>query len=360
MLWGAFHFLTVRQNALVRVLVAPDSFAGSLSAVQAAAAIAQGWSAGAPHDVVRTVPLSDGGPGFVDVFAGRVEVLTVTGPLGDPTPAQIVIDGDTAYIESAQACGRHLVPVLSSETFRNGTTFGVGQLLQAALDVGVKRIVIGLGGSATNDGGQGVIAAFGSFDAAKSALHGVEVVVATDVDNPLLGPQGAAAVYGPQKGATPADVDVVEAQLATWVAELGAAQIAQRAGAGAAGGLGFGLLLLGGIRKSGIEVVAAATHLADHIRDADLVITGEGSFDWQSLRGKVVSGVAHLASRAGVPVIVIAGQVLTGRREFSALGIESAYALAESPQEVQAAMADAANMLEKRAARLARSWSPQS
>lgn len=359
LLFGALHILTVRQNALVRVLIAPDSFAGSLSAREVAAAIARGWSKGAPHDQITTLPLSDGGPGFVDVFNGQTHAVTVSGPMGEEVLANFVIADQTAYIESAQACGRHLLAELTSHTIRTATTRGVGALIQAALSTGVRRIVIGLGGSATNDGGKGLIDAFGSVDAAISALRDIELVVATDVDNPLLGPQGASAVYGPQKGATPSDVEFLEEQLSMWVRDLGAQQIAQRAGAGAAGGLGFALMVIGGTRKSGIEVVAQATNLADAIAHSDLVITGEGSFDWQSLRGKVVSGVAHLASRVGIPVIVLAGQVWTGRREFSALGIESAYALAETPAEVAAAMADAAGMLERRAERLARSWSPQ-
>lgn len=357
---AAVHEMTLsHHNGSVRVLIAPDSFAGSLSAPDAAEAIAKGWRAGAPHDEVSVLPLSDGGPGFLDVFEGRIEIVKVSGPLGDPVDARILLDRSTAYIESAEACGRHLLSALTSETFQNGTTRGVGQLLKAALSIeGVERIVIGLGGSATNDAGRGLIESFGSVDDAKAALANVELVVATDVDNPLLGPQGAAAVYGPQKGATPTDVDDVESKVSEWVNQLGAQQISQRAGAGAAGGLGFALLLMGGIRTSGIEFVSKSTDLQERVKSADLVITGEGSFDWQSLRGKVVSGVAHFASRAGVPVIVLAGQVLTGRREFSALGIESAYALAETPHEVAVAMADAAGLLEKRAARLARSWSP--
>lgn len=342
----------------MRVLIAPDSFAGSLTATEAAEAIARGWKSGAPHDVVTILPLSDGGPGFVDVFSGQVELVTVSDPLGRAVPARIVVDEGTAYLESAQACGRHLLEQLSSETVLTGSSRGVGEMLAAALSLPVQRIVIGLGGSATNDGGKGVIDFFGSLDNATAALRGVELVVATDVDNPLLGPQGATAVYGPQKGATRADVDILEERLSSWVSSINGSQLAQRAGAGAAGGLGFALMAMGGVRKSGIEVVASATGLAERISDADLVITGEGSFDWQSLRGKVVSGVAHLASRVGVPVIVLAGQVLTGRREFSALGIESAYALAESPDQIAAAIADAAGLLERRSARLARSWSP--
>jgi glycerate kinase len=352
----------------VRVLIAPDSFTGSLSAAQAAEAIALGWSQSAAHDALTLLPLSDGGPGFADVFAGqpgaRVEAVTVRGPLGDPTPGQIVVNGDVAYIESAQACGRHLLDAVSSETVMSASTSGVGEMLRAALAIdGVHTITIGLGGSASNDGGAGLIEALGGLEAARLLCAGRSIIVATDVDNPMLGPQGSTAVYGPQKGAKPADIPVLEQRLERWVEQLAlldaqVRSLAVRPGSGAAGGLGFALLALGGVRASGIEVVAAATGLRDRVAASDLVITGEGSFDWQSLRGKVVSGVAALASRVGVPVLVIAGQVLTGRREYSALGIESAYALAESPAEVEAVMADAAGALTRRAARIARSWSP--
>lgn len=356
------------KNVPVRVLIAPDSFTGSLSAVQAADAMAAGWRTSAPGDEIAILPLSDGGPGFADVFTqdiqAHVTALTVQGPLGEPTPAQIVVVGDAAYLESAQACGRHLVPAVSSETVLRASTFGVGQMIEAAIATpGVSRITVGLGGSASNDGGRGAIDALGGLEQGRRKLAGYSLVAATDVDNPMLGPQGSTAVYGPQKGAKPADIAVLEERLGAWVEHLAdmdaqVRSLAMRPGSGAAGGLGFGLLALGAVRASGIEVVAEATGLREQVAMSDLVVTGEGSFDWQSLRGKVVSGVATLASRVGVPVVVIAGQVLTGRREYSALGIESAYALAETPADVEAVMADAAGALQRRTARVARTWSP--
>jgi glycerate 2-kinase len=346
----------------VRVLIAPDSFSGSLSAIQAAEAIAQGWLAAAPRDEITMLPLSDGGPGFADVFAGLAgadtHLATVRGPLGEPTPAHIVVIGQHAYIESAQACGRHLLSSTSSETVLHATTYGVGELLAAARAIdGITEITIGLGGSATNDGGAGLIAALGGLDSARESLSGVSLTIATDVDNPMLGPQGSTAVYGPQKGAKPQDIAVLEARLEALAQQWDGQGIVHRPGSGAAGGLGFAFLLLGAQRVPGIDLIATAASLRERIAAADLVVTGEGSFDWQSLRGKVVSGVAVLASRVGVPVVVIAGQVLCGRREYSALGIESAYALAETPIEVEATMADAAGALQARSTRVARSWS---
>jgi len=322
----------------------------------------------APHDQLVRLPLSDGGPGFVDVFAAdsqaRVEIVAVRGPLGESVPARIVVIDDQAFIESAEACGRHLLDQVSSETVRAATTHGVGDLLRAAAQLpGVRSITIGLGGSATNDGGSGLLDSLGGLASARALLAGRALTIATDVDSPMLGPQGSTAVYAPQKGAKPGDIDFLESRLTALVADLAITDpqvrpLALRPGAGAAGGLGFALLALEAVRVPGIEVIAQATLLREQIVASDLVITGEGSFDWQSLRGKVVAGVATLASRVGVPVVVIAGQVLTGRREYSALGIESAYALAERPDEVEAVMADASTALRRRAARVARTWSP--
>lgn len=330
--------------------------------------MAEGWRASAPGDEVTVMPLSDGGPGFADVFAAqpdaRTELITVRGPMGTEVPARIVVIGDHAYLESAEACGGHLLEQVSSATVLTATTHGVGQLLAATAQIAeVRSITIGLGGSATNDGGRGLLEALGGLESARALLAGRALTIASDVDSPMLGPQGSTAVYGPQKGARPADIPVLEARLSEWVAELATVDaqvraLAMRPGSGAAGGLGFALLALGGVRVPGIEVVAQATDLRGLIATSDLVVTGEGSFDWQSLRGKVVAGVATLASRVGVPVVVIAGQVLTGRREFSALGIESAYALAETPSEVPAVMADAAEVLRRRTERVARNWSP--
>lgn len=385
----------------MHVVIAPDCFTGTLTATQAAEAIAAGWHDTAPLDRLTLLPLSDGGPGFLDVLAGSMEgdtvALTVSDPLGREVPAAILVvetEGErTAYIESAQATGLHLLaqdernPALTS-------TWGVGQLLQAALAENPRRIVVGLGGSGTNDGGAGLLAALGAGPvehlarggsalatapddaltgllAVREQLAGVDLVLATDVENPLLGFKGASAVFGPQKGATPEQAQELEGALGrfteivarTMPAPLdlltGAPRRLEReAGAGAAGGLGYALLLLGGRRISGVDLVLDAVGFRDVVRDSDLVVTGEGTFDWQSLQGKVAAGVAVAALDAGLPSIVLAGQVLVGRRETMGLGISGTYAVAETPEQVDAALLDPVGTLRSRAARVARTWSP--
>ncbi len=374
----------------VRVLVAPDCFTGTLSAPDAARAIAAGWLSAAPEDEISVAPLSDGGPGFVDVvhaaLGGRLLATTVTGPLGDPVPATVLLAGDgTAYLESAQACGLHLVPPDRRDPTLT-TTAGVGELLVAALDAGARSVVVGLGGSGTNDGGAGALAALGAEPAdllragggalsgldassldlapARARLTGVDLRIASDVDSPLLGLRGASAVFGPQKGA---DADAVQRLDAALEHFARAAQpgvglnmtgsLAVAAGAGAAGGLGYGLLLLGARRVPGIAGVLELTGLAATAAAVDVVVTGEGCFDWQSLQGKVVSGVAGLAMEVARPCIVLAGQVEVGRREMAALGVESAYSVAEHAGSVDAAMSAPAEQLASLAARVARAWS---
>lgn len=385
----------------MHVVIAPDCFTGTLTATQAAEAIAAGWHDTAPLDRLTLLPLSDGGPGFLDVLAGSMEgdtvALTVSDPLGREVPAAILVvetEGErTAYIESAQATGLHLLaqdernPALTS-------TWGVGQLLQAALAENPRRIVVGLGGSGTNDGGAGLLAALGAGPvehlarggsalamapddaltgllAVREQFAGVDLVLAADVENPLLGFKGASAVFGPQKGATPEQAQELEGALGrfteivarTMPAPLdlltGAPRRLEReAGAGAAGGLGYALLLLGGRRISGVDLVLDAVGFRDVVRDSDLVVTGEGTFDWQSLQGKVAAGVAVAALDAGLPSIVLAGQVLVGRRETMGLGISGTYAVAETPEQVDAALLDPVGTLRSRAARVARTWSP--
>jgi glycerate kinase len=372
----------------MRVLICPDSFTGTLSAPDAAGAIAAGWRSAAPDDEITTAPLSDGGPGFVDVvqaaLGGELLAVTVTGPLGDPVPATVLLAPDgTAYLESAQACGLHLVPADRRDPTRT-TTVGVGELIRAALDAGARALVVGLGGSGTNDGGAGALAALGAAPAevlragggalagldaldlapARERLAGVDLRIASDVDSPLLGLRGASAIFGPQKGATADQVQRLDAALEHFAraAQPGvglnmAGSPAVAPGAGAAGGLGYGLLLLGGRRVPGIATVLELTGLAKAAAGVDVVVTGEGCFDWQSLQGKVVSGVAALAMEVARPCVVLAGQVEVGRREMAALGIESAYSVSEHAGSTEAAMADPAAHLESLAARVARSWS---
>jgi glycerate kinase len=375
----------------VRVLVAPDKFAGTLSAVEAAAAIAEGWRRSAPDDVVVQVPLADGGPGFLDVLhaslGGELLELEVGGPLGEPVPAAVLLVGTTAYVESAQACGLHLVPAARRDPGVT-TTWGVGQLVGHAVDAGARRIVVGLGGSGTNDAGAGMLAALGAtaVDAegrdATAALRGggaglraatrvdlgpalarigeVELVASSDVDNPLLGLRGATNGFGPQKGADQAAVMVLEGSLEAFAAAVGrrsdGKDPAVALGAGAAGGLGYALLHLGAVRVPGIATVLETVRLDDRIADADVVVTGEGSFDWQSLRGKVVAGVAGAALEQGRGCVVLAGRVEVGRREYAATGVSAAYSVVDVAGSAAAAMAEPAARLADLAERAARTW----
>jgi len=344
----------------VRVLIAPDSFGGTLSAVEAAEAIADGWRSVAPADGIDVVPMSDGGPGFVDVLAasldGRVIRLEVDGPLRRPVDAAFLVAGETAYVESAQACGLHLIPPAERDPSRT-TTRGLGQLLRAALaQDGVRQVVVGLGGSGTNDGGRGAWEVLGD----RPVPAAVTLVAATDVDNPLLGPNGASAVFGPQKGADRAMVLDLDDRLREWAddveARLTIPGTRDRPGAGAAGGLGFALFAWGAVRASGVDVVASAVGLAARVGPADLVITGEGAFDSQSLRGKVPAGVARAAQEAGVPCVVLAGRVEVGRRDAAAAGIEASYAVADVLGSTDAALAAGADGVRETAIRVARDW----
>jgi glycerate 2-kinase len=358
----------------MRILVAPDKFAGTLTAVEAADAIAEGWRRRAPDDEIDLAPMADGGPGFVDVLhaalGGDLLAVTVRGPRGEPTPGTVLLREDTAYVESAQACGLHLT---GGEGAESTTTYGVGELVRAAVDAGARRVVVGLGGSGTNDGGAGLLAALGAtadrpLDEGAAGLAGVtrvdmptvavELVAATDVDNPLTGLFGATKVFGPQKGITEERLPVVDG----WLEELAAAtdrRVALGEGAGAAGGLGFALLLLGATREPGIGVVAEALRLAERARAADLVVTGEGAFDYSSRGGKVPYGVAEVAAAALRPCVVLAGQVQVGSREMRALGVESAYSLVDTVGE-ERAFADPAGALATLAERVVRTWSRES
>ena len=282
----------------MRVVICPDKFAGTLSAVEAAAAMAEGWLRARPNDEVTQIPLADGGPGFLEVLhanlGGQFHPVQVQDPLGRPVDAQWLEHNGTAYIEAAQANGLALLAPEERDPLRT-SSFGVGELIAAAA---MPQIVVGLGGSATNDGGRGAFEAL-----AGQPVDGL--LLATDVDSPLLGPHGATYGFAPQKGARLEQLPALEQRMQDWAQRD--PELAQAPGAGAAGGLGFGLMLLGGRRVSGIELVAEAVGLADACAEADLVITGEGKFDWQSLHGKVASGVLTAAGDA--PVVVLAGTV---------------------------------------------------
>ena len=359
----------------MRVLIAPDKFAGTLTAVEAAEAIATGWRRHAPDDHLDLAPMADGGPGFVDVLhaalGGELLAVTVEGPHGERVPAVVLRVGDVAYVETAQVVGLHLIE--GGAEF--ASTTGVGELILAAVDGGATTVVLGLGGSGTNDGGAGVLASLGATSdgildsgaialdtvssvdlaPARARLAGIRLVAATDVDNPLTGLFGATKTFGPQKGI---EEDRI-AQVDGWLESFAVAtdrRTSLAKGAGAAGGIGFALLALGATREPGIDLVAAAVQLASRARQADLVITGEGAFDFSSRSGKVPYGVAGIASEALRPCVALAGQVLVGSREMRALGIESAYSLVDLVGE-ERAFAQPAEALSELAERVARSWS---
>lgn len=359
----------------MRVLIAPDKFAGTLTAVEAAEAIATGWRRHAPDDHLDLAPMADGGPGFVDVLhaalGGELLAVTVEGPHGERVPAVVLRVGDVAYVETAQVVGLHLIE--GGAEF--ASTTGVGELILAAVDGGATTVVLGLGGSGTNDGGAGVLASLGATSdgildsgaialdtvssvdlaPARARLAGIRLVAATDVDNPLTGLFGATKTFGPQKGI---EEDRI-AQIDGWLESFAVAtdrRTSLAKGAGAAGGIGFALLALGATREPGIDLVAAAVQLASRAGQADLVITGEGAFDFSSRSGKVPYGVAGIASEALRPCVALAGQVLVGSREMRALGIESAYSLVDLVGE-ERAFAQPAEALSELAERVARSWS---
>jgi glycerate 2-kinase len=340
--------------SILRVLIAPDSYGDSLTAVEAAAAIATGWNRARPHDQFTIAPQSDGGPGFVDVLANRLgerRHLGVSGPLDQTVQAEWVWDAETttAYLECAQACGlARLGGPPTPETALRAHSRGVGQLIDAALRAGAAQIVVGLGGSASTDGGRGLVDELGGLAAGRQRLADVQLVAASDVEYPLLGPWGAAAIFGPQKGADPATVAVLEQRLIGWAAELDAAAgrpVSAHAGAGAAGGIGAALLALGGRCESGASIIAEHTGLADDIAVTDLLITGEGRFDGQSLHGKVVGALAEAARTHQVPVLVMAGQLDLDPPALRSAGILAAYAIADYAGSVRLALADAANQL---------------
>ncbi|WP_435132048.1 glycerate kinase [Actinacidiphila sp. bgisy144] len=377
------------QRPVGHVLVAADKFKGSLTAVEVAAHVTAGLREVAPQVAVTSLPVADGGDGTVDaaVAAGfERRTARVAGPLGAPVDAAYALRGGTAVVEMAEASGlRHLPPgVFAALT---ATTYGTGELLRAALDAGARTIVLGVGGSATTDGGAGMLAALGArlLDAegvpvapggaalaslATADLSGLdprladtEIVLASDVDNPLRGPKGAAAVYGPQKGASEQDVALLDGALGQYAAVLGATlggaalAAADAPGAGAAGGIGYGALV--GLRASfrpGIEVLLDVLGFADAVSRADLVITGEGSLDAQTLHGKAPVGVAAAARSRGVPVAAVCGRLALSPEELASVGITRAYALAELEPDVQRCMADAARLLRLAAASLARDF----
>ena len=369
------------------MIVAPDKFKGSLTAAEVAGRVAAGLARGGFAGEIVSQPVADGGDGTVAaaVSAGfRRAELAVSGPAGAPVTAAYALRGDVAVIEAAQACGLTLLPPGSLAPL-TATSRGVGELILAARQAGVTRIVLGVGGVATTDGGAGLVQALGARLTDESGrelppggaalaplaaldltgladLSGVEFLLASDVDNPLLGPSGAAAVYGPQKGASPYDVPLLEAALRRWadVTEAVAGAPARDVpGAGAAGGLGFAaLLFLGARMRPGIELLLELASFGSLLGGARLVITGEGSLDAQTLHGKAVVGVARAAAAhcPAVPVVAVAGCCSLTAEQLRAAGIARCYALTELEPDLRRSIAEAGPLVERLAERIAADW----
>ncbi|MER6411339.1 glycerate kinase [Streptomyces humidus] len=370
------------------MLVAADKFKGSLTAVEVAERVTAGLRRAVPDIEVTALPVADGGDGTVAaaVAAGfeRREVR-VQGPLGHEVTAAFAVRGDTAVVEMAEASGLQRLPagVLAPLT---ASTYGSGELLRAALDEGARTIVFGVGGSATTDGGAGMLSALGArfLDAdgepvtpggggladlgradlseLDPRLSTVELVLASDVDNPLTGPKGAAAVYGPQKGASPDDVGTLDAALAHYAkvleTEVGprAAECAVAPGAGAAGGIGYGALLAGARFRAGIEVMLDVLGFAAALEPAELVITGEGSLDEQTLHGKAPAGVAAAARAAGKEVVAVCGRLALPPEALGRAGIRRAYPLTDAEPDLAKCISDAGPILERVAERIGRDF----
>ena len=367
------------RNMHRRIVICPDSFKGTCAAADVAAAIARGWRSVRPGDECIAAPMADGGEGTIDAMAsanpaGKVVSLRVRGPVDEPVDAKLLrLPDDTWIVELAETSGIAYLREVTRATAASASTFGLGEAIRHAAERGARRILVGLGSSASTDGGLGALVALsaralgadgGPVSPGNAGLHELatfdlstcillpEVVALTDVESPLLGPSGAAAVFGPQKGASPEDVVAFDAGLGRLAAMVDANPDAP--GAGAAGGTGFGLLALGACIRPGAVEIADVLGLSARIRDADLVITGEGSFDTQSLAGKVPSIVFGLADAAGVASVVIAGRVVpdavAARRSQAPLEF---WSLTELAGGADAAMADTPRWLEAAGARIA-------
>lgn len=369
-----------------RVLIAADKFKGSLTAVEVAEHVTAGLRRARPGLEVEALPVADGGDGTVAaaVAAGfeRHEVQ-VTGPLGASVTAAYALRDGTGVVEMAEASGLQLMPpgVFAPLT---ATTYGTGEVLLAAIEAGARTLVFGVGGSATTDGGAGMLQALGAEfldedgdpvahgggplrDMVSADLTGldprlkdVEIILASDVDNPLTGSKGAPAVYGPQKGASEEDVAVLDAGLARFAEVLAeavgpeAAEAADAPGAGAAGGIGYGALVgLGAVFRPGIEVLFDVLGFPAALGRAAVVITGEGSLDEQTLHGKAPAGVAAAARKAGKPVLAVCGRITIGKSALKGAGFEAAYPLTSVEQDPAKCMAQAGPLLERIAEQLA-------
>ncbi len=371
----------------MRIIVAPDSYKGSVSALEAAEAMERGIRAVFPAAEVIKVPLADGGEGTVAALVTATDGWfldhQVQGPLGTPVQARwgVLGDGQTAVMEMAAASGLTLVPEKDRDP-RLTTTYGTGQLIKAVLDCGLRKIIIGVGGSATNDGGSGMARALGvkflnaqggeispggsalaqlaciDLTEIDARLGATEITVACDVDNPLCGPRGASAVYGAQKGATADMISELDAALAHYaqLALLATGRnIAQCPGAGAAGGLAAGLLFFTQAQlRRGIDIVLETTEFSRLVKNADLVITGEGQTDGQTAFGKAPVGVARAAKAGGVPVVCLAGALGPGAENVLVRGIDALMSITAQPMALAECMRQGATLIEAATARLCR------
>lgn len=373
----------------MKIVIAPDSFKESLSAAGVASALARGLRRALPDAELIECPLGDGGEGTLDAVlaatGGEARQIQVTGPLGEPVRARWgwLAEQRTAFVEMASASGLELVPRARRDVLV-ATSRGTGELLRAALDEGAERLVLAIGGSATNDGGAGLLQALGvrlldehekelapggaalaqlvrvEMIDMHPRLADVEVVIAADVDNPLCGPQGASHVFGPQKGASPEQVRQLDEALAHFAAVTADAlqrDVQDQPGAGAAGGVGFAALaFLQATFRPGIEVVADLVGLEAALQGADLALTGEGRLDGQTLRGKTPAGVLRLACRHGVPVVAVAGSLGEGYDALYEQGLVAAFSLVPGPLSLDEALTQAEVLLERTARDIGRLW----
>ena len=365
------------------VLIAPDKFKGSQTAPAVAESVAAGIRKVRPGLALRLVPIADGGDGTVRaaLAAGaRRHAMRVTGPAGAPVDAEIAVDGSTAVVELAAASGLALLDPARLAPL-TATSYGTGELVRAALDAGAQTVILGVGGSACTDGGAGMLAALGArcTDASGASLPpggaalvrvatvdlsgldtrlaATDIILASDVDNPLLGQQGAARVSGPQKGADPEQEELLEAALTRWtraVAGNGGRDVAAEPGAGAAGGVGFAALAaLGARMRSGVDMVLELVGFAAQLQGASLVITGEGHLDEQTLYGKAPAGVARRARAAGASVVAVAGSCMLSADRLREAGISAVYSAASMEPDAERSMREAAALLKQLGAKLA-------
>lgn len=373
----------------MKIIIAPDSFKGSLSAVEAAAAIAKGVRKAFSDAETVLLPIGDGGEGTMETLVaatgGKIKALSVTGPLGNRVEAAygVLGDGKTCVIEMAAASGLHLVPEGELAPLKT-TTFGTGELIRQALDDGFSSFIVGLGGSATNDGGAGMLQALGlrifdnsgqeigpgggelqkasglDFTNFDERISQSRFIIASDVENSLIGPDGASHVFGPQKGASPKDVEFLDRSLTNWadrVREATGMELHNRPGAGAAGGIGGAFqAFFPSELKRGIDVVLDYIGLDGHLQDADLVMTGEGKVDRQTAFGKTALGVAQRAGSRNVPTIILAGSVGKGTDVLHNYGVVSVHSIINSPMTLQEAMQNAAELLEESAEQIVRTY----